>query len=50
MRGDQNEALAQNLYYDASQMQQMQQAIVTVLDASAGTKPGRNDYACGDFD
>ena len=47
MKGDQNEALAQNLYHDASQMQQ---AIVTVLDASAGTKPGRNDYACGDFD
>ena len=36
MRNDQNEALAQDLYYDASQMQQ---AMMTVLNASSGSRP-----------
>ena len=36
MRNHQNEALAQDLYYDASQMQQ---AIMTVLNASSGSRP-----------
>ena len=35
MRGHQNEALAQDVYYDASQMQQ---AIMTVLNASSGSR------------
>ena len=35
-RGHQNEALAHDLYYDASQMQQ---AIMTVLNASPGSRP-----------